>query len=47
MIPHDPARPQIDPRRLVLEGSERDLYELICGAGYIPMNRISLISVRA
>lgn len=36
MILHDPARPQIDPRRLVLEGSERELYELICGSGYIP-----------
>lgn len=36
MIPHDPARPQIDPRLLVLEGRERDLYGKVCGAGYVP-----------
>lgn len=36
MIPHDPNRPQIDPRRIVLEGRERDLFQLIAGSGYVP-----------
>ncbi|MGH9948639.1 MAG: AAA family ATPase, partial [Pyrinomonadaceae bacterium] len=36
MIPHDPARPQVDPRRVVLEGRERDLFELIASSGYVP-----------
>lgn len=36
MIPHDSTRPQIDPRRVVLDGSERDLFELITASGYIP-----------
>jgi len=36
MIPHDPDRPQIDPRRLVRSGSERELYGLLCGTGYVP-----------
>ena len=36
MIPHDPNRPQIDPRSLLTTGGERDLYRLICGTGYVP-----------
>jgi MoxR-like ATPase len=36
MIPHDTTKPQINPRRLVLEGRERELYELICQAAYVP-----------
>lgn len=36
MIPHDPNRPQIDPRRLATTGRERELYELLCGTGYVP-----------
>lgn len=40
MIPHDPNRPQIDPRRLVGKGSERELYELLCGTGYVPSDQV-------
>jgi MoxR-like ATPase len=36
MIPHETTRPQINPRKLVLEGRERELYELICNAAYVP-----------
>lgn len=36
MIPHDPNRPQIDPRRLVLDGLDRELYRLIAATGYVP-----------
>ncbi len=36
MIPHDTKKAQINPRKLVLEGRETDLYELICNAGYVP-----------
>jgi MoxR-like ATPase len=36
MILHDPTRPQIDPRRVVLEGRERELFALIAGNGYVP-----------
>lgn len=36
MIPHAPCKPQIDPRRLVSLGRERDLYEIIAGTGYVP-----------
>ncbi|HMO82471.1 MAG TPA: AAA family ATPase [Pyrinomonadaceae bacterium] len=36
MIPHDPNRPQIDPRGVVLEGRERELFELIAATGYVP-----------
>lgn len=36
MIPHDTTKAQINPRKLVLEGREQDLYELICKAGYVP-----------
>lgn len=36
MIPHDSIRPQVDPRRLVLDGRERELYQLMAGAGYVP-----------
>jgi MoxR-like ATPase len=39
MIPHDPRIPQTDPRRLVLEGRERELFELICTSGYVPEER--------
>lgn len=40
MIPHDPDRPQIDPRRLVRNGSERELYGLLCGTGYVPDEQV-------
>lgn len=40
MIPHDPDRPQIDPRRLVRNGSERELYGLLCGTGYVPGEQV-------
>lgn len=36
MIPHDPNRPQIDPRSLLRTGGERELYGLLCGTGYVP-----------
>ncbi len=40
MIPHDPDRPQIDPRRLVRIGSERELYRLLCRTGYVPGEQV-------
>lgn len=40
MIPHDPNRPQIDPRRLVGKGGELELYELLCGTGYVPGEQV-------
>jgi MoxR-like ATPase len=36
MIPHDENKLQINPRKLVLEGRENQLYELICRTGYVP-----------
>ena len=36
MIPHDITKAQLNPRKLVLEGRETELYELICTAGYVP-----------
>ncbi len=36
MIPHDDKKPQINPRKLVLEGRTHELYELICQTGYVP-----------
>ena len=36
MIPHDCKKPQINPRKLVLEGRENELYALICQTGYVP-----------
>lgn len=35
MIPHDPSQPQIDPRSLLREGRERELYGLLCKTGYV------------
>lgn len=40
MIPHDPARLQIDPRRLARDGRERELYELLCRTGYVPAEEV-------
>ena len=40
MIPHDPDRPQIDPRVLLTDGGERDLYSLLCGTGYVPAEEV-------
>lgn len=40
MIPHDPARPQIDPRRILREGRERELYGLLCDTGYVPAEEV-------
>lgn len=39
MIPHDPNRPQIDPRRLVFAGRERELYRMTAATGYVPDDR--------
>jgi MoxR-like ATPase len=39
MIPHDKKREQINPRELVLERRENELYELVCGTGYVPEER--------
>lgn len=39
MIPHDSGRPQINPRELVLQQREYELYELICQTGYVPEER--------
>lgn len=39
MIPHDEKKAQINPRTLVLEHRERELYELICRTGYVPEER--------
>ena len=36
MIPHDCKKLQINPRKLVLEGRETELYALICETGYVP-----------
>ena len=36
MIPHDTQKAQINPRKLVLENREPELYDLICRAGYVP-----------
>lgn len=36
MIASNPDRPQINPRKLVRDGRERELFELICATGYIP-----------
>ncbi len=36
MIPHDTSKPQINPRRLVLAGDRRILYQLISDQGYVP-----------
>lgn len=38
MIPHDPDRPQIDPRLLLRDGrrGESELYRFLCGTGYVP-----------
>ncbi len=36
MIPHDTNKPQINPRKLVLEGRERELYAALCKTGYVP-----------
>ncbi|MGH9945821.1 MAG: AAA family ATPase [Pyrinomonadaceae bacterium] len=40
MIPHDPDRPQIDPRLLAIDRRESELYQLVCGSGYIPDEQI-------
>ncbi|MGI8556063.1 MAG: AAA family ATPase [Pyrinomonadaceae bacterium] len=36
MIPHDTKKAQINPRRLVLEGREKELYAALCQTGYVP-----------
>ena len=40
MIPHESDRPQIDPRVLLKNGGERDLYDLLCGTGYVPAEEV-------
>jgi MoxR-like ATPase len=39
MIPHDDKKAQINPRRLVLEKRESELYALVCTTGYVPEER--------
>ncbi|HRH44004.1 MAG TPA: AAA family ATPase [Pyrinomonadaceae bacterium] len=39
MIPHNEKCPQINPRELVLQQRENELYELICRTGYVPEER--------
>ncbi len=39
MIPHDHQRSQINPRELVLQQCENELYALICQTGYVPEER--------
>lgn len=39
MIPHDEKRTQINPRKLVLQGRENELYGLVCKTGYVPEER--------
>lgn len=36
MIPFDSKMPQINPRKLVMEGRDTELFDLIAGSGYIP-----------
>lgn len=36
MIPHDKGKPNINPRKLVLEGRTSELYALVCQTGYVP-----------
>lgn len=36
MMPSKPDKLKINPRQMVREGRERELYELICATGYIP-----------
>lgn len=36
MIPHDADKPQINPRQLILDGRETELYNLMCQTGYVP-----------
>jgi len=40
MIPHDPSKPQIDPRSLLRKGRERELYGLLCDTGYVAPEKI-------
>jgi MoxR-like ATPase len=40
MIPHDPSRPQIDPRQLVRKEGGRALWELLVSVGYIPLEYV-------
>ena len=40
MIPFDQGRPQINPRDLVAEGREADLFHLMAGKGYVPDEQI-------
>jgi len=36
MLPSNPDKPKINPRRMVREGKGRELYDLISATGYIP-----------
>ena len=40
MIPHDPARPQIDPRGFVRDKRETELYGMLCETGYVPGEQV-------
>lgn len=39
MLPSNPDKPKINPRRMVKDGRAADLYRLICATGYIPETR--------
>ncbi len=36
MIPSKPDKPKINPRKMVRDGRQDELYQLICATGYIP-----------
>ena len=36
MLPSNPDKPKINPRRMVREGKQQELYNLVCATGYIP-----------
>jgi len=36
MMPSNPDKPIINPRQMVREGKQQELYNLICATGYIP-----------
>ena len=35
-MPSNPDKPKINPRQMVREGKQQELYDLICATGYIP-----------
>ncbi len=39
MMPSNPDKPKINPRQMVRQGKQQELYDLICATGYIPDER--------